>query len=135
MRHLLGLSYKKVRYDSSLRILVEVLLVLFRSWQRSILALWQTELEHALSTFRTTLSTTWIRRAIRIRSSEGLTPAVVHEIEEGWRDKEWEKKEERYHETAVKELNELTRRFNIIAPYHVSCKTCLFFSSLKVCHR
>ncbi|GAA5871102.1 hypothetical protein JCM16303_001689 [Sporobolomyces ruberrimus] len=79
----------------------------------------QKELEHALSTFRTTLSTTWIRRAIRIRSSEGLTPAVVHEIEEGWRDKEWEKKEERYHETAVKELNELTRRFNIIAPYHV----------------
>ncbi|GAA6010906.1 hypothetical protein JCM11491_004594 [Sporobolomyces phaffii] len=79
----------------------------------------QKELEHSLSTFRSTLSSSWIRRAIRIRSSEGLTRASVREVEQGWRDSEWEKKEEKYHETAVRELNDLTRRFNIIAPYHV----------------
>ncbi|GAA5837347.1 hypothetical protein JCM3766R1_000420 [Sporobolomyces carnicolor] len=79
----------------------------------------QKELEHSLSTFRSTLSSSWIRRAVRIRASEGLTPAVITEIEDGWRDLEWERQESKYHETAVRELNDLTRRFNIIAPYHV----------------
>lgn len=77
------------------------------------------ELEHSLSTFRSTLSSNWIRRAIRIRSSEGLTRSVIQEIEQGWRDLEWETSESKFHRTALKELNDLTRRFNIIAPYHV----------------
>ncbi|GAA5901999.1 uncharacterized protein JCM6883_000462 [Sporobolomyces salmoneus] len=79
----------------------------------------QKELEHSLSTFRSTLSSTWVRRAIRIRSSEGLTASCITEIQQGWRDREWEQKERGYHDTAVRELNDLTRRFNIIAPYHV----------------
>ncbi|GAA5925016.1 uncharacterized protein JCM15063_005792 [Sporobolomyces koalae] len=79
----------------------------------------QKELEQSLSSFRSTLASSWTRRAIRIRSSEGLTRSVIVEIEQGWRDREWERTESKYHETAVKEVNDLTRRFNIIAPYHV----------------
>lgn len=51
------------------------------------------ELETALASFRTELRASWTRRAVRIRSSEGLTPAVVREIREGWKDVEWETRE------------------------------------------
>ncbi|GAA6060294.1 hypothetical protein JCM10212_002935 [Sporobolomyces blumeae] len=79
----------------------------------------QKELESSLVSFRTNLSQNWTRRAIRIRSSEGLTPAVVREVQDGWRDPEWEHKEKRYHETAIQDINDLMRKYNVIAPYHV----------------
>jgi hypothetical protein len=48
-----------------------------------------TELDAALSAFRTELRSNWTRRAIRIRSTEGLTGAVVREVRDGWTDPEW----------------------------------------------
>lgn len=47
------------------------------------------ELDAALSAFRTELRANWTRRAIRIRSTEGLTGAVVREVRDGWTDPEW----------------------------------------------
>ncbi|GAA5912898.1 hypothetical protein JCM6882_009508 [Rhodosporidiobolus microsporus] len=79
----------------------------------------QKELELALSTFRSNLRTSWTRRALRIRSSEGLTPAVVREVREGWTDPEWEARERAYHDAALHDLNQLVRKYNVIAPYHV----------------
>jgi hypothetical protein len=71
-----------------------------------------------------------------------LTKSVVKEVEEGWRDKQWEAREEcvfslfclllrskltlsssnsrrAYHNAALLDLNNLTRKYNIICPYHV----------------
>ncbi|GAA5862593.1 hypothetical protein JCM8547_002119 [Rhodosporidiobolus lusitaniae] len=79
----------------------------------------QKELETALSAFRSNLHASYTRRVLRIRSSEGLTGAVVREVEQGWRDEEWEKREQAFHDAALLDLNNLTRKFNIIAPYHV----------------
>ncbi|GAA6004097.1 J-domain-containing protein [Rhodotorula paludigena] len=79
----------------------------------------QKEVEGALAAFRHELRESWSRRAVRIRSSEGLTGAVVREVRDGWKDEEWEAKERAFHEASVKDLNELVRRYNIIAPYHV----------------
>ncbi|BGO89064.1 hypothetical protein NBRC10512v2_001012 [Rhodotorula toruloides] len=79
----------------------------------------QKELETALANFRSELRASWTRRAVRIRSSEGLTQAVVREIREGWKDREWEERERAYHEVSIKSLNDLTRKYNIIAPYNV----------------
>ncbi|BGP37137.1 hypothetical protein JCM10450v2_001043 [Rhodotorula kratochvilovae] len=79
----------------------------------------QKELETALANFRRELTDTWTRRAVRIRSSEGLTRAVVREIRDGWTDPAWEAKERAYHEASVSSLNELIRKYNIIAPYNV----------------
>ncbi|GEM09171.1 DnaJ family protein [Rhodotorula toruloides] len=79
----------------------------------------QKELETTLANFRSELRASWTRRAVRIRSSEGLTPAVVREIREGWKDREWEEREKAYHEVSIKSLNDLTRKYNIIAPYNV----------------
>ncbi|GAA5949006.1 hypothetical protein JCM21900_003170 [Sporobolomyces salmonicolor] len=79
----------------------------------------QKELESSLAAFRTELRANWTRRALRIRSSEGLTPAVAREVAEGWKDPEWEAREKSYHETAIKALNDLVRKYNVVAPYHV----------------
>ncbi|GAA5826329.1 hypothetical protein JCM11251_007256 [Rhodosporidiobolus azoricus] len=79
----------------------------------------QKELELALSTWRTNLRASWSRRAIRIRSSEGLTPAVIREVKEGWMDPEWEARERAYHDAALHDVNQLVRKYNVIAPYHV----------------
>lgn len=53
----------------------------------------QKEVEGALAAFRHELRESWSRRAVRIRSSEGLTGAVVREVRDGWKDEEWEAKE------------------------------------------
>ncbi|GAA6000730.1 hypothetical protein JCM10207_004629 [Rhodosporidiobolus poonsookiae] len=79
----------------------------------------QKELEGALASFRSELRANWTRRALRIRSSEGLTSAVVREILDGWKDPEWEQREKAYHECSLSDLNNLTRKYNVIAPYHV----------------
>ncbi|GAA6018571.1 hypothetical protein JCM8202_000562 [Rhodotorula sphaerocarpa] len=79
----------------------------------------QRELETAIAAFRTELRANWTRRAIRIRSTEGLTNAVVREIREGWVDHEWLDREKAYHDVSLKTLNDLTRKYNIIAPYNV----------------
>ncbi|GAA5968997.1 hypothetical protein JCM8115_000272 [Rhodotorula mucilaginosa] len=79
----------------------------------------QKELDAALSAFRTELRSNWTRRAIRIRSTEGLTGAVVREVRDGWTDPEWIAREKGYHEVSLQALNEMTRKYNIIAPYNV----------------
>ncbi|GAA5945278.1 hypothetical protein JCM10213_001508 [Rhodosporidiobolus nylandii] len=79
----------------------------------------QKEVDTALTNFRHELRANWTRRVLRIRSSEGLTQAVVTEVREGWRDEVWEARERAYHDVALLDLNNLTRKYNVIAPYHV----------------
>lgn len=44
----------------------------------------------------------------------------MREILDGWTDPHWEAKERGYHEASVRALNETIRKYNVIAPYHVS---------------
>ncbi|GAA6038470.1 hypothetical protein JCM8097_004582 [Rhodosporidiobolus ruineniae] len=79
----------------------------------------QKDLDTSTSAFRSELRANYSRRVLRIRSSEGLTPAVVREVRDGWKDEEWERREKAYHDAALLDLNNLTRKYNVIAPYHV----------------
>ncbi|GAA5991785.1 hypothetical protein JCM11641_005683 [Rhodosporidiobolus odoratus] len=95
----------------------------------------QKEVDMALATFRTDLRARWTRRALRIRSSEGLTPAVVREVLDGWKDEEWEAREQAYHAAAVLDVNNLTRKYNVIAPYHVRRQLLVLRTELNIAIR
>lgn len=99
----------------------------------------QNELDLTLSNFRAELRSNWVRRATRMRSLDAITKSVLAEVRGGWRDVEWEAKERfvvsscssqstpvtdaiharSYHKASVTALNNLLRRYNVIAPYHV----------------
>lgn len=48
---------------------------------------------------------------------DGVTPTSVARAERGYQDPEWEARERAFHTVAIDDLNNLVRRFNIIAPY------------------
>jgi len=80
----------------------------------------QGELEAAISTFRSVLKQSWVRRAVRMltlsrRPLRGLSPADIQAL----RDGEWEAREKAYHESALAEVNGLVRKYNALAPYAV----------------
>lgn len=52
-------------------------------------------------------------------SLEGVTASSVARAERGYRDAEWVARERKFHEVALADLNNVVRRFNIIAPYAV----------------
>lgn len=52
-------------------------------------------------------------------SLDGITPHAVARAERGFRDLEWEARERRFHEVAMADINNVVRRFNIVAPYTV----------------
>lgn len=82
----------------------------------------QGELESAVASFREVLKQSWTRRAIRmltISQPPGLLPSLTLADVTSLRDPEWEAKEEKYHDTAVGELNALVRKYNGLAPYAV----------------
>ena len=76
-------------------------------------------LETDLHAFRNTVGQDWVRRATRMLSIEGVTAQAVELAERGYRDPEWEAKERAFHEAGMRDLNDVVRRFNIIAPYAV----------------
>ncbi|THV03359.1 hypothetical protein K435DRAFT_962521 [Dendrothele bispora CBS 962.96] len=82
----------------------------------------QGELDNTLQTFRSVLRQSYVRRAIRVLTTlhppNVLSRLTIADIQ-ARRDKEWEKKEETYHDTAVEEVNALVRKYNGLAPYAV----------------
>lgn len=80
------------------------------------------ELETAARTFREILRQSWVRRAIRILTTnnpvEFLHKITLNEAR-ALRDPDWVKKEQSYHDAAISELNSLVRKYNGLAPYSV----------------
>ncbi|KAK4052022.1 hypothetical protein OIV83_002316, partial [Microbotryomycetes sp. JL201] len=80
----------------------------------------QQELESNLNSFRASVREAWFRRATRILSLEGNSSREpIKKIQNGWRDLDWERQERSFHQAAIHDLNQLTRRYNIQAPFHV----------------
>lgn len=79
------------------------------------------ELESAVSTFRFTLRSTWIRRAVRtlVTSHPREFLSTLTLADTPMRDPEWEKREEKYHKEAIEDINRLVRKYNGVAPYSV----------------
>jgi DnaJ family protein C protein 28 len=75
----------------------------------------QKEMRDEMNGFRARLRETWIRRATRMLSLQPITPSVIGECGE-YRDSEWTARERGYHDTAVKNINNLIRKYNIVAP-------------------
>ncbi|KAI9434410.1 hypothetical protein F5148DRAFT_83597 [Russula earlei] len=77
----------------------------------------QGELEAAMASFRAVLKQTWVCRAVGMltlsgRSLHGMSLADARAL----RDREWEARERAYHESALRELNLLVRKYNALAP-------------------
>lgn len=86
----------------------------------------QTELDSAVRNFRTNLASAWTRRALRNITLEtpsvelfALAQRMTPESASGLRDPAWTQLESGYHAIAVRELNDLVRRYNALAPYTV----------------
>lgn len=54
----------------------------------------QRDLDMALETFRSELRQAWFRRATRMRSLDVITRSTLTEVREGWRDPDWEAREQ-----------------------------------------
>jgi DnaJ family protein C protein 28 len=80
----------------------------------------QGELQAALDAFRSVLKQSWVRRAVRMLT---LSRQPLRELSladaQALRDREWEAREEAYHESALAEVNSLVRKYNALAPYAV----------------
>jgi len=84
------------------------------------------ELEKSIQSFREIIRASWIRRASRTITASWPPPPyprtmahITHESVSTMRDVEWEKKEEGYHNEALKEVNGLIRKHNGVSPYSV----------------
>ncbi|KAI9512191.1 hypothetical protein F5148DRAFT_1164690, partial [Russula earlei] len=80
----------------------------------------QGELEAAVASFRAVLKQTWVRRAVRMltlscRSPHGMSLADARAES----DREWDAHERAYHESPLRELNSLVRKYNALAPFAV----------------
>ena len=80
----------------------------------------QGELEAAVTTFRSVLKQSWVRRAVRMltlsgRPLRGISLADLRAL----KDREWEVREKAFHESALAEVNALVRKYNALAPYAV----------------
>ena len=80
------------------------------------------ELESSIRTFRQVVEASWVRRAVRVLTTEhspqslkDLTVSTLSAL----RDSDWEAREESYHEAAVQDVNSIVRKYNAIAPYTV----------------
>ncbi|KAF8165847.1 hypothetical protein B0H34DRAFT_648070 [Crassisporium funariophilum] len=82
----------------------------------------QGELDTAVNTFREILRQSWMRRVIRgltmEHPAEFLSRLTLENIK-AFRDREWVKREQSYHDTAIAELNSHVRKYNGLAPYAV----------------
>ncbi|MCO5589790.1 hypothetical protein L7F22_043759 [Adiantum nelumboides] len=101
------------------------------------------QLENEQSDFRKRLADSWLRRATRIILAtsymrEGLEPIRIQSNEtfddlmqremfnsgqkkllnlvNGYTDSEWEQKEQAYHDVSIRDVNNLIRRYNVVAP-------------------
>ena len=76
-----------------------------------------------METFRRLLRQTWIRRTLRLLTLTHTHPTFLSRLTLGdikaHRDPEWVVREKSYHDAAIKELNDLVRKYNATAPYSV----------------
>lgn len=78
----------------------------------------QKEVREETQVFRARLRESWVRRALRMISLGPITPAVIEQAGD-FRDKEWEARERSYWDVSLKNVNELVRKYNIVAPASV----------------
>lgn len=113
----------------------------------------QRELDEALQVFRAGLRDSWVRRVVRIKSLDALTPQSIAEVKQGWRDAEWQARERcvwslpsvsfhthisthrSFHEASLVSVNALLRRYNAIAPYAVRRAPYMLDAELERCYR
>jgi DnaJ family protein C protein 28 len=82
------------------------------------------ELESAVNSFREIVRQSWVRRVIRTltltnsQTANFISTFTLDDVKLH-RDKEWEDREQSYHEAALAELNALVRKYNTLAPYPV----------------
>lgn len=101
------------------------------------------QLENEQSDFRKRLSDSWLRRAtriilatsymrdglepIRIQNNESFDNLMQHEmftsgqrkllnLVNTYTDSEWEQKEKAYHDVSIRDVNNLIRKYNVVAP-------------------
>jgi DnaJ homolog subfamily C member 28 len=81
-----------------------------------------TEVESAARTFREILRQSWQRHAIRILTM-AIPPSELPLVDAtrvaALRDSGWEVREKSYHDAALKDINDLVRKYNGLAPYAV----------------
>lgn len=94
----------------------------------------QKEMRDDLNGFRARLRSAWIRRATRSLCLQPVTPAVIASAHD-YRDAEWEKRELGYHERTVDAVNQLIRRYNVVAPPAVRAGLVSVQSELDGCYR
>ncbi|TFK43936.1 hypothetical protein BDQ12DRAFT_623193 [Crucibulum laeve] len=82
----------------------------------------QGELDTAITSFREILYQSWVRRAVRLLTTEfrpdqlqKLTKEDIRVV----RDPNWLQRESSYHETFISQVNSLVRKYNALAPYSV----------------
>jgi DnaJ family protein C protein 28 len=114
------------------------------------------EVEAELSTFRTRIRESWLRRSSRMLSLQVLTPSFVRDAP-SYRDQDWESRERcvlaqprllfdlmlifgipenknrPYHTVAIKAVNENIRRYNVLAPFSVRRAVLHLESELEAC--
>ncbi|KAF9534664.1 hypothetical protein CPB83DRAFT_780344 [Crepidotus variabilis] len=83
----------------------------------------QGELETAVRTFRQLLAEAYVRRTVRVLAFDLPDPTLLSRLTlediRRHRDKEWIERERSYHETGIREINALVRKYNALAPYSV----------------
>lgn len=94
----------------------------------------QKEMRDDLNGFRARLRASWIRRATRSLCLQPVTPSVIAGASE-YRDIEWEKRELGYHQRTVDAVNQLIRRYNVVAPPAVRAGLVSVESELDGCYR
>lgn len=81
------------------------------------------ELETAVETFRQALSDAYVRQKLCVLALEYPDPILLSRLTiediKNHKDVEWIEREKSYHDAAVKELNNLVRKYNTFAPYSV----------------
>jgi len=80
------------------------------------------ELDTAIRTFREILRQSWVRQAVRSFTSSipfDLLHTVTISDVTAFRDTEWQRREQKYHQVALEEVNALVRKYNGLAPYAV----------------
>lgn len=80
------------------------------------------ELDTAIRTFREILRQSWVRQAVRSFTSS-IPFDLLHNVTISdvttFRDAEWQRREQKYHQVALEEVNALVRKYNGLAPYAV----------------
>lgn len=94
----------------------------------------QQEMREVQNAFRLRLRQAWLRRATRMLSLQPLTPRIIAESG-NYRDSEWETRERSYHDISVKNINDVIRKYNVVAPPSARASVTTVELELAACYR